>query len=496
MNLLLSVLLGAGGLASAGAPANLDFRTGRLTHWEGKGFRIGPTSGSGPSLACGVCSSDSGVKGRTGLLHRTITVPRNAAGIRFTAAAFRPAGKKAGGTLDVVLEAAGRQVVPKQVRTVEGWTTVAQILAPHKGRLCEYYWSVGGYAGQQLRISLIDADDRPGCHVVCSGFRIITTDEVNAREFATHMVKLSRKYRLPSMVRLDSKHFVALGNAPEGFSEYRLHNCEMIYDTFFGHFRRRGFKARAPGFKLMVAIFDSQSGFEAYLGTRMSTAVTGIYHLTSNRLVVYDYGTNRAFLAGKRRAELMARRAGNLDRERLISGVSRWADQRRSDVNISTIMHEVAHQLSYNGGLLQRGRDNPVWLAEGLACYCESTTNGTWQGIGEPNPSRARPLAEPARGNGSFIPLRDLIKSDDWLRRARSVKTVILGYSQSWALFSMLMKQQPGKLRRYMERIKWRRTPEYRLADFMAVFGRNLNKFERRYKSYMRQVVSLQVTER
>jgi hypothetical protein len=212
--------------------------------------------------------------------------------------------------------------------------------------------------------------------------------------------------------------------------------------------------------------------------------------------VVCDYGNNRAFLAGKKRAEALARRAPDLDRERLITDLSRRADLRRSDVNISTIMHEVAHQLSYNGGLLQRWRDNPVWLVEGLACYCESTSSGAWQGIGESNPMRARALAAPARGEGSFIPLQELVGGDDWLRRARSVKTVILGYSQSWALFHMLMKQRPEKLRRYMQRIKARRAPESRLADFAAVFGRDLKKFEKRYHNYMRQLVSQQVVER
>jgi hypothetical protein len=278
MNVLLPVLLAATVSAATPPLANLDFRTGRLTHWEGQGFSVGPVSGSGPSLACGVCSSDNGVRGRKALLHRTIVVPSNAAGIRFTAAAVRPAGKAAHPTLDVMLEAAGRTVVPKQVRTASGWQTVGQLLGTHQGRPREYYWSVGRFAGRHLRIVLLDSDHRPGCHVVCGGFHFVTTDEVNPRDFATHMVQLSRRNKLPPMVRLDSKHFVALGNAPEGFSEYRLYNCETIYDSFFNHFRRRGFRVSEPGYKLMVAIFDSQKGFEAYLGRPMSTAITGIYH--------------------------------------------------------------------------------------------------------------------------------------------------------------------------------------------------------------------------
>ena len=48
-----------------------------------------------------------------------------------------------------------------------------------------------------------------------------------------------------------------------------------------------------------------------------------------------------------------------------------------------------------------------VWLAEGLACYCEATESGEWQAIGAPNSGRIRDLA---RAQGKFIPLQTLVK--------------------------------------------------------------------------------------
>jgi hypothetical protein len=488
MHLSLALLLGVA-LPAAPAPSlrNLDFARGRLTHWEGWGFSVGPVSGAGPTLRLGVCSSDNGTAGRTALLHRTVVLPANAAGIRFTAAAVRPAGVAAGDTLDITLEAAGRTFIPKQVLTGAGWRSAPKLFGRRGGKLCEYYWPVASYAGRPVRMAVVDADARPGCYVVCGGFQLVTQDEVNAREFASHMVRLSRLHLLPAMARYDSEHFVAISNAPEDFSEYRLYNCETIYATFFEHFRRRGFAVREPAAKMMVAVFDAQTGFEAYLGRRMSDAVTGIYHTPSNRLIVYDYASNRAFVEGKRQAESRARAVANgLQRERLITDLTRRHHERRTDTNISTIMHEVAHQLSYNGGLLNRGADNPVWLVEGLACYCESTTAGTWQGIGEANPNRVRTLAGPAEGRGSFIPLRELVANDNWLRRARSVQTAVLGYAQSWALFRMLMQEEPGRLRRYMQIVQRRRTPDYRLIDFATAFGSDLGALERRYQAYMR----------
>ena len=134
-------------------------------------------------------------------------------------------------------------------------------------------------------------------------------------------------------------------------------------------------------------------------------------------------------------------------------------------------MHEVAHQLSFNCGMLNRKGDVPVWLAEGLAVYCESTVKGAWQGIGEANPARAGVLAPASKGGAPFIPLRDLIRSDDWIRKAKRTDQIVLGYSQSWALFRLLMEERPEQLRAYLRLIHDRRTPDHRLADFGSASG-------------------------
>jgi hypothetical protein len=245
---------------------------------------------------------------------------------------------------------------------------------------------------------------------------------------------------------------------------------------------------------MMVAIFDSQSGFEAYLGKTLSSAVTGLYHTPSNRLLVYDYGTNRAFKAGAKKGEELVRSAPRSrgERDRLLLELSRRVRDHRDDTNISTIMHEVAHQLSFNGGLLNRRGDAPAWLVEGLACYCEAAVHGAWQGLGEPNPTRANVLAGPARGRGNFLPLLALVANDAWLHKAPDTKQALLGYSQSWALFSFLMREHPDRLRRYLALIYPRRTPEHRLTDFAQAFGADLKRLEARYQAYLHEVVRQQ----
>jgi hypothetical protein len=69
---------------------------------------------------------------------------------------------------------------------------------------------------------------------------------------------------------------------------------------------------------------------------------------------------------------------------------------------------------------------------------------------------------------------------------------VVVGYSQSWALFRLLMEERPRALRRYLALVYPRRTPDHRLADFAEAFG-DLTALEKRYQEYLREVVRQQV---
>jgi len=395
--------------------------------------------------------------------------------------------------LDVVLLTAGKQIIPKQVRITDGWQPVNRLLPPLKGGLPrEYTWSIAEYAGQSLQMVLVDKDIRPGCHVFCSGFSLLKAGEFEAADFTRSMLRLAREHQLPAMYGLKTKHFLALSNADESYTAMRLRNCELIYDLFYEHFRRKGFYLQPPAGKLMLAVFDSQAGFEAYLGRKMPAVVTGIYHISSNRLLVYDYGQNEAFLAQKRQSEEQARRIGSdIDRQRAVATLKRRAQEFRADANIGTVMHETAHQLSFNSGMLNRYGDVPLWLAEGLACYCESTVDGAWQGIGEANPERLDALSRAVHGQMRLLPLRDLLVNDDWMRRGDD-QTRLLGYAQSWALFRMLMEERPQAVKNYLALIYGRWTPDHRLADFAQAFGSDLDRLELRYTEYVKSAVERQ----
>jgi hypothetical protein len=267
-----------------------------------------------------------------------------------------------------------------------------------------------------------------------------------------------------------------------------LRNCEVLYDDFFDHFHRRGFALKPARGKLMVAIFDSQAGFEAYLGRKMPAQIVGIYHPLTNRFVVYDISTNRAVVAQEKKALAAGQRlALDLDRHQYVETVKRQAREFCTGANIGTTMHEVSHQLAFNCGLLNRGGDVPVWLAEGMACYCEPTDRDVWLGIGEPNPERIHCLAARLRTGRPLLPLKDLVAADDWRNDG---KTLLLGYAQSWALFRMLMEERPEALRKYLKTVHARRVPDYRLSDFRQAFGPDMSRLEREHAEYVRQLVA------
>jgi hypothetical protein len=235
---------------------------------------------------------------------------------------------------------------------------------------------------------------------------------------------------------------------------------------------------------------DSQAGFKAYPWRKESSLVVGMYHPSTNRLVLYDYGQNQSYLSMKDQAERQARQiTSQPDRLRSVETVQRRAHEVRTEINISTIMHEVAHQLSFNFDMLNREGDVPLWLAEGLACYCEATGNGSWQGIGELNPQRLLPLRTVVNNHGKLIGLTELVSRDDWMRAPSDNQTRLLAYAQSWALFRMLMEEQPQNVSRYLKRIYPQRVRDRRLADFQQAFGPDLINLQRRYEAYVQGII-------
>jgi hypothetical protein len=239
----------------------------------------------------------------------------------------------------------------------------------------------------------------------------------------------------------------------------------------------------------MAVIFDDHEGLSAY-DHPVESNVLGLYHPPTNRLLIYDHNNDRDLLRRKEQID-KGYVYGENDQDRISRRIQERQNFRDTRDNriISTVMHEVAHQLSFNTGLLNRSSeyDVPRWLAEGLAVYCESTVRGNWQGIGAANPQRANELAQASSTPSGFLSLRQLIRTDEWYESSHTEQK-LLGYAQSWALFRLLMEERPRQLRAYMQTIANRRSPEHRLSDFAEAFG-SFKKLEDRYTAYLHELI-------
>ncbi len=469
------------------ASSNFEFETGTLKSWYGNGFYVTTADSGGPSLSFGMCSSDIGNPSRKGLRRYRFIVPHGATTISFQAFCNYPEGVEPDDQLDIHLMYK-KKVIPKYLKSDSGWERATGLLPRNDGQPREYFWEVSNYAGYTLEVVVMDHDERPGCYLFCSGFKILAGEDRETIAFNETMHQLQDDNELAPLQRFESTYFSCWSNANDIFTIRRLQNCDILYRLFYSHFRQRGFSLSQPPRKLRVVMFNSTLGFEAFIGEPMPPTITGIYHPKKNTLVLYDLHQNK-LLAGLNKEALKRMKRIRRDREKIqfVRRIQRITGQLGDDNNLSTAMHEAAHHVSFNCGMLNRNGDVPIWLAEGLACYCESTDTGGWQGIGAPNTERVRALQRVVDGNGKWIQLRELIGSDAWRLDRR---TITLGYSQSWALFYMLMKKQPHNMRKYLKRIYNRRSNRSRISDFAACFGTDLRHLQVAYFSYMRPLVN------
>jgi hypothetical protein len=253
-----------------------------------------------------------------------------------------------------------------------------------------------------------------------------------------------------------------VAHAP-GQKDYWSRRFEDLYRSFAHYFTVRGFKLAEPEFPLVAIVFRNQQDFLRYAqreGANIGSQVLGYYSPASNRVSLFDVG------GGKASAD----------------------DWHR---NADTIIHEATHQTAFNTGVHTRFGETPRWLAEGLGTMFEA--RGVWDSTH--HTSRPERLNRgrldrfktyvTRRPNGSLAEFvsSDRIFSDD----------VDAAYAEAWALSFFLVETQPQKYSDFLARTA--RRPAFRaypaperLADFTAVFGKDLRLLEAHYLRFMEDV--------
>ncbi len=187
------------------------------------------------------------------------------------------------------------------------------------------------------------------------------------------------------------------------------------------------------------------------LGEAPGNDVGGHYDLQYNRLVIFDFRSQQEAIAA--------------------------AAER---VNLFTLVHETAHQLSFNTGILNRQQVPPDCISEGLATYVELWRPGVKNAIGGVN----RPRLEALRQADDWIEIADLLRDD----AAFEPKTEQLAYAESWLLVHHLLRassRQP-RLRQYVAEIQVANQAAAHVTIAEKVFG-SLTKLDRDLKEEARK---------
>jgi hypothetical protein len=149
-------------------------------------------------------------------------------------------------------------------------------------------------------------------------------------------------------------------------------------------------------------------------------------------------------------------------------------------VNLFTLVHETAHQLSFNTGMLHRQVDLPLCVSEGLATYVELWRPGVKNAIGGVN----RPRMDALRQAVDWIPIGDLLSDDT----AFEPKTDQLAYAESWLLVHYLLRansRQP-RFRQFVTEVQAANKKAERLQIAEKVLG-PLTKLDHELKGEARK---------
>ncbi len=232
--------------------------------------------------------------------------------------------------------------------------------------------------------------------------------------------KLARDARLGPRHSTRSPHFLAVGDAPERYLRWVLDIMEPLGRAILVHFRGHDFKLEYPDQRLTVIALRDRESYAALQGGAPAKDVYGHYDRETNRLVIFDVRPQK---------ELATEDAARVD--------------------LFSLVHETAHLLSFNTGILNRQADVPVCVSEGLATYVELWRPKVKNAIGGANGPRMEALQQAV----DWIPISDLLADDT----AFEPKTAQLAYAESWLLVHYLLRaksRQQQRFRQYLAELR------------------------------------------
>lgn len=257
-----------------------------------------------------------------------------------------------------------------------------------------------------------------------------------------------------------TNHFVVAH--PRGEWDAWANRLESLYRSFTHYMQVRGFSVARPRVPLVAVVFRNQSDYYRYAaanGSPLQPGTLGHYDPQSNRIFLFD-----------------------------ASGATGKADW---SLNAETIIHEATHQTAFNVGVHRRFAEQPRWLVEGLAMMFEA--RGVWDArstytrndrINEQRLSDFRYYLKSRPDNV----LTNLVASDQLFRT-----NAAFAYAEAWTLSFFLCETRPQQYSQYLARVAARKafsaySAKARLADFMAVFGKDLELLDAQLRRFVEKL--------
>lgn len=246
---------------------------------------------------------------------------------------------------------------------------------------------------------------------------------------------------------------------PRGQQGRWAERFEELYRSFVQYFSVRGFEPTTPAFPLAGIVCANRSEFDRLAAAHVGPVpgVVGYYDPGSNRIALYDMGSN-----------------------------DKSANWRR---NAGVLIHEATHQVAFNTGIHSRYTPPPAWVAEGLATLFEAPgvcdSRYHTQLSDRVNRGRLRQFQQLVAPHHRPETIASIVASDDLFR-----SNTAEAYAEAWALSFCLSETEPRKYAEFLKRTASRPpfrnyTAAERTADFTAVFGNNWRMLEARLLRFM-----------
>jgi hypothetical protein len=231
-------------------------------------------------------------------------------------------------------------------------------------------------------------------------------------------------FRTPPYTVVTDESFFKVQDTVKGL--HRLHGqiAKMFSPVIRDSARRDG---------IQVLFFSKEEEYREYRGRfpDVPDTATGFYSLTDDRLIVYNIADASALHAAQteldQRVSQYRRQATTPEAQ---ASLRQWEranrvslGERAAAYTTSLLRHEGAHQILYDLGILKP--DAPLWLVEGLACYCETDPPGVLDEFGVAE-------LDAARKGGRLDSLTALVNGKDSIGP--------LAYSESRSLVCYLMR--------------------------------------------------------